>query len=833
MADVKMGLHNVCNTTKFDNRTVPILLLILVLLFSACAPILDMTASTPTMYASSSPSGMPILTDSAASEPTLTPTSVFTETATPHAPPTLTVTPTSIPTSTRPLLPAPEIPEVSSVISVENASQLTRLTSLGEGDLLNLQLSPDETRIIIGTSNGILIVDPFTFEKVNFLPTAMPTKEISFINGGSKITAKDERFGYVWTWPELQETWHGKFPIIEVKEPNNTSQLVPSEDFKFVFSEQHTFTWLNNYGNYQESYSDSLAGLLRTDDCSVQYLTDQKVRHFSSSPNDEYMALATDDNQLVLLQFEDGVVLKQTQDSGIKSLLFSPDGKSLIAVLVNQIQFWSIPDLNLINSINVYGTKKIVFSPDNFIIAVLSDDIIRVYRVQENSLINAFSGVSITFASDSKSFAIDNGKGQVSIYNILIDQSKAGLINTYLGSGIDESPYFPPTNAGVFSGDNSKLFVVKTTGKQYQDFLEKIIVYDVIDGIVLEIPFDPLKPHFEVKSPIWLPKLETYAMIVCNHDNNCHLAILDLEESTLKSYFNKDTYWGTYAALKFSRNGDLLISAQGNNFVYAWDINSNGYWKLPFKNSDFELRSHPNLSISFSPDDSSIHYIDPYSKQHLIRTSDFSITSLPNVERYFYPKEGFIGVTDGSNVRILNSNSKAEINSFPAINTSIDFNTEKKLLATVSKNGITVWDLSNIFNEKELFTATVAKKDYYYGDVNFSPNGVYVAAQDTQDYLYNKVSVWNSLEGSIIYQFGYGYGNNFAFSADSEMIAVSSAGAYGASLSILDLATGQPVFSTEGYFCEGDFPPKLAFSPDGKYLAVLCSYAFPQIWGIP
>lgn len=820
---------------KFDYTTIPLLLMISILLISACTPILSRTVDNPPNDAISSPSETPILTKPTSSEPVLasTSTSISTETVTPNSIPTPTPAPTSRPTSTRPLLPAPVVPNVSSVISTENASRLTRLVSLGEGDLLNLQLSPDETQLIIGTSNGILVVDPFTFEKANFLPTAMPTEEISFVDGGTKITAKDEKQGHVWSWPDLNEIWHGKFPTIDLIEPNNTSQIYPSDDFEFVFSEQHYFKWLT-YPSYKESYSDALSGLLRTNDGSVQYLTEYKVKYFSSSPNNEYSALATVNNELVLIQYQDGKVLNEIQEPGIKSVQFSPDGKSLIGIFNNQIKFWSIPDLVLLSSINAYGSYRLTYSPDNSILGFVSEGTIRLIRTQDNQLINAYSGASLTFASDSKSISIAKGNGLVSLYKFNEDRSKAELIDT-----VGSSVYFQNMgnytfNAGIFSGDNSKLLVIKMAGAPFQGSQAGVIVYDVLTGGSLDIPFDLSNDIFSVVSAIWLPNIQSYGMILCKELSSCHLAILNVETGTIDRYFNEDD-WGrwAYTALKFSPNGDLLISAQGNNFVYAWDIRNSGYWKLPIEKGNRESLGYlTNLSINFTPDNSSIHYFDPFFNNYLINTSDFSVTSMPYGERYFYPGENLIGVTDGALVRILRGKFKYQTNSFSAKNTSLDYNPAKKMLATVSNEGISVWDLSDLESEILLFTDKVARGDWYPGEVSFSPDGYYVAAHDKQDQYNNKISVWNSIEGSRIFQFGYGYGNNFAFSADSKMIAVSSHGGQRTSVSILDLASGQSLFSTGNWFCEGS-QPKLAFSPDGKYLAVLCSYAYPQIWGIP
>ena len=101
-------------------------------------------------------------------------------------------------------IPAPVIPAVSGSITVENASQLTRLVALGEGDLINLQMSPDGRYVLVGNSNGILVLDAATLERVNFLQSTMKPEEIYFFDNGSKVAALDYYHvrGHVWTFPE-------------------------------------------------------------------------------------------------------------------------------------------------------------------------------------------------------------------------------------------------------------------------------------------------------------------------------------------------------------------------------------------------------------------------------------------------------------------------------------------------------------------------------------------------------------------------------------------------------------------------------------------------------
>jgi WD40 repeat protein len=119
-----------------------------------------------------------------------------------------------------------------------------------------------------------------------------------------------------------------------------------------------------------------------------------------------------------------------------------------------------------------------------------------------------------------------------------------------------------------------------------------------------------------------------------------------------------------------------------------------------------------------------------------------------------------------------------------------------------------------------------------YDDVReLSPDGLY-SANISFDYGYNSVVVSDMVTGNEIIKIG-GYNTAFAFSPDSKMIAVSLFTTYSNVVSIYGLPEGNELFSTGSYFCEGDYAPKVAFSPDGKYVAILPLYGYPQIWGIP
>ena len=781
-------------------QTISLALLLILTACSSFVGISPMTPSSEGIVSTKKPlmEASPTFTD-------LSPTEDINLTDTPQLPAipsaTATHTSTEIPQPSHPLLPAPVIQDVSSVITVENAKNLTRLTSLGEGDSLNMCLSPDESLIVVGTSNGVLIVDSVTFEKLMFLPTAMPAERISFIKEGRELTARDEDEGYVWSFPDGKEVAHVRFRCAEKSDWNCYYNTIPSNDLRYFFTV------------YEEP------GVYRSSDGEKLYAIDKSINSPKISPNGEYIAVATEENAIMLMRFATGELIGTIQETGF--LYFSPDGKTLANTSKNKVSFWSIPNLDLLGSVKSYGASGLFYSPDSSLIAVISrsQGTFCIVRAEDYSVITTLSGKNLTFSNDSRVVAVADGYGGVRLYNVNEDRTKLQLVNTITGES-----YM------VFSEDNTKILVdVDRSGKP----LDKIVIYDLVSGETVDIGSYPTTSIHDMSSAVWLPSLDTFGILACGSDFDCHPAILDLKTGSVIDFFDLSTKLGKYQEIEFAPNSEYIVSVQGNNYINIWDVTLNGYLPIPFEAKDWEQRnSFPFISIS--PDSSKIYLSTAFHETYLIDSSNYSSTLLFGNKKYFFPDNGYVGTTDGSDVIIIGP-AKNEVNRFSATNISIDYNASRNLLATLSKDGVSIWDLSDIDQENLLFTGVVSdsSRDYYIGDVKFSPDGKYVAAHESLNMYSENVRVWNTSDGTLVLQYGHNYHCDFAFSSDSSMIAVSVAGFEENALFILEISTEAVVYSSERKDCRGMWPQKLTFSPDGKYLAIICGHGFPQIWGIP
>jgi hypothetical protein len=720
---------------------------------------------------------------------------------------------------------------------VDNASRLTRLISLGEGNLRNMQLSPDGKWIVLGTENGLLVLDSTTLKRVLFLPISMKPATISFIENETKLTARDSTEGYVWTIPDGKLISHVHFMCIDATGKNNYCESIPDENMEYAFGLSYSVL-----GWPPPTYSNFLAGLYRTSDGGIQYMVDYKVKRIAHSPDYKLLALCTDD-KLVLMQFQDGKVITEIPATSVKSAFFYPDGKTLAIVSQNQIKMLSMDDFHVIDTVYANGINSYFFSPDNSVMVIMTTGkIIRLLRTEDRLLINGITGISLTFTSDNQGFIVDDGNGRINQYHLTSDRSKIEFINAFSGEGVylDFSYYKyydsyafqysqneSPNSAGVFSADNTKVLVVNPGDKNQGSSLmhSEIYIYDVSTGSLINRYPDFSYPLFS--GALWLPSLNTFAVLIEELTAGTSLITLDLQSGSFTKII--DNRKVTRQAVNFSTKSDLLVIAQGNS-VLSWDLKNSGYWQLPISPDDLS-NSSSRTKIGFSPDGKTISISDTLGVTHFISSVDYSAINTSLQNKFLYLNNGYYGWINGNELYRRNEQG-IDLQPFevgPVYD--LDFNSARNLLATVSVAGLKVWDLSDLTREKILFSDKLTKFVNYFGSVSFSPDGNYVAAE-TED----AVAIWRTNDGQLIYKLWSGYWMEFAFSADSKMIAISGNGGFDSSqVSLFDLSTGKSIFSTGWDSFQGSIsnPPKLSFSPDGKYMAVLPAFGFVSIWGIP
>jgi WD40 repeat protein len=605
------------------------------------------------------------------------------------------------PTPNFPTFPAPVVPVVSAPISVQNASQLTRLASLGEGDLINSQLSPDGKYVLLGTSNGILVLDSTTLQKVSFLQSTMKPEEIYFFDDGKKVAALNiyhER-GHVWSFPDGEEIREVKMACnLDPSGKNRWWLSFPSKNLEFTFA-----------------YIVGMAGLCRTSDGQPVYTLDYQFNNanFAVSPDEKLLAFSTVD-KLVLIQYHDGKVLKEIPQTGIKTIFFYPDGKTLAATFENKTLFWNLEDYQLVDTLNGVGVKNHedpstfpFFSPDGSILVFRKGTNYRFVRAADREYIETYSGTNMQFTSDSQGIIVDSGTGQVNYYEINEDRSAVTLAKSVTGKGLK----YYNASPGMLSEDKTKLLVAKPEDGA-GGMLVELRIFELISGERTTFNEINLKVGVtSIKDWVWLPGLQTFGVLLGGSMGIPEFYTLNSNSKTLTKVFGRSPD-ADRSEIKFTSSSGELVFARGEQ-VTIWDIRNNFY---------------------------------TFPQEGLSAYSAF-----------------FIG------------NGK-------------DRSPDGRYQVTLSEKA----------------------NPGFRNSVLVSVNGI----------LKNDFSGYSSLD--------------YAFSPDGKMLAVSSFSiARGTNISVFNLATDEKLFFSGDYFSDGDFAPKITFSPDGKYLAVLPEAGYPQIWGIP
>ncbi len=262
------------------------------------------TTSTPGKTPPPSATITPDPTDTAT--PTDTPTPTITPTPTDTATPTVTSTPTQTP-----------IPQSAQVISVDNASQVTVLSSWGRGRIYMSEAAADGQVIVASTSMGLYLYQADNMQVIRQIPEVLPQQGW----GAGFLFSPDRQM-------LLANYGDSSVHLINLRDGKEIAFFPPIIELKY-----NIIDWLltlpkEEYdANYQQYFYEA-----------------NKAISTAYTPDGETIAICYNDGTIGLWSLADGQLIRKLTDIARLSerMIFSPDGKWLAASMGSDIGVWDV-----------------------------------------------------------------------------------------------------------------------------------------------------------------------------------------------------------------------------------------------------------------------------------------------------------------------------------------------------------------------------------------------------------------------------------------------------------------------------------------------------------
>ncbi|NMG06256.1 AAA-like domain-containing protein [Brasilonema sp. UFV-L1] len=156
------------------------------------------------------------------------------------------------------------------------------------------------------------------------------------------------------------------------------------------------------------------------------------VKSINFSPDGKTLAVACSYGNLQLwdVTTETVVLNLKGHSSHVSTVSFSPDGKILASGSADStVKLWKVADGSLINTITAHldHVRRVTFSPDGKTLASASDDkTIKLWNIPDGSPIKTLKGhrgaiISLSFTPDGKTLASGSSDNTVRIWNLDLD----------------------------------------------------------------------------------------------------------------------------------------------------------------------------------------------------------------------------------------------------------------------------------------------------------------------------------------------------------------------------------------------------------------------------